>query len=473
MYEPVIGLEIHVELSTNTKMFCGCENRFGASPNTLICPVCLGLPGALPLPNAKAVTSAVKLGLALGMTIAPRLSFDRKNYFYPDLPKGYQISQKEDLLAQGGHLKVGEREIRIHHLHLEEDAGKLLHYGGEAGVDLNRAGVPLVEIVSEPDLRSAEEARAYMEEMRRVIQHLGISEVRMEEGNLRADVNVSLRRIGDVRLGTRAEVKNMNSFRAVERAILYEILRQTAELEAGRPIIQETRGFHDASGETYSQRRKEEADDYRYFPEPDLLPVPLKADWVKEVGASLPPLPETLRAQFASMGLGPDERELLVETPKRAHLLLEAVAQGAPTKQASNWILGDILRVERESGISLEKTPFTASHLVALLDLVQKSEITGPAAKTVLETVYRTGEAPADVVKRDNLGAVSDASGLDPEIEAVFSAHPKAVEELAMGSEKPLFFLVGQLMRRTAGRADPKVAAEMMREKAQTWKPPS
>jgi len=471
MPEAVIGLEIHVELETRTKMFCGCANVFGAPPNTHVCPVCMALPGALPLPNAEAVRGAISLALALGAEVAPELTFDRKNYFYPDLPKGYQISQSRQPLALGGRVKVGEREVRIHHLHLEEDAGKLLHLGGRAGVDFNRAGVPLVEIVSEPDLHSAEEARAYMEEVRRIVQHVGISEVRMEEGRMRADVNVSVR--GSERsFGARAEIKNMNSFRAVERAVRYEIQRQMAEVAAGGGVRQETRGFNDETGETYLQRLKEEADDYRYFPEPDLPPVALTDEVIGEIRASLPPLPDERRRAFAGMGIACDDIALLLDERSRGDLLAAAVEAGGEARAMANWILGDVIRIERESATALASSGLTAGRLVALQALLEKGEISGPAAKKVLEMVYRTGEEPQEIVRREGLATLAEDE-LGQEIAAVFDANPKAVADLAGGNEKTLFFLVGQLVRRTGGRADPKRAAAMIRERAQAWKPPS
>jgi len=466
-----IGLEIHVELETKTKMFCSCKNEAGGEANTHTCPVCLGLPGTLPRPNGEAVRRAVRLALALGMEIAPLLQFDRKNFFYPDLPKGYQITQKEAPIGVGGALSVGERSIRLHHLHLEEDAGKLLHLGGRAGVDFNRAGVPLVEIVSEPDLRSAEEARAYMEEMRRLIRHLGISEVRMEEGRMRADVNVSV--ATEPGVGTRSEIKNMNSFRAVERAIDYEISRQAAEIEAGRAVLQETRGFDDQTGETFVQRRKEEAEDYRYFPEPDILPTPLERAWIEEEKRSLPPTPAFWRRRMAEEGLKGEEMALLLDSPRRTGLYTEARAQGGDARKITNWILGDVLRLEGETSTPLEASRLSSTHLVDLVRALDAGTITGPAAKKVLERLYISGESVADVIEAEKLGAMSDGDALVEAVDQVLKANPKAAMDLRGGAEKAVTFLVGQLMRQTKGRADPKRSADLIRERAAIWKPPS
>jgi aspartyl-tRNA(Asn)/glutamyl-tRNA(Gln) amidotransferase subunit B len=464
-FEAVIGLEVHVELSTASKMFCACPVAFGAPPNTHVCPVCLGLPGALPVPNAEAVRRAVRMALALGMTVAPRLKFDRKNYFYPDLPKGYQISQYDEPIGRDGRLEVAGRVIRIRRLHLEEDAGKLLHEGGRTVVDYNRAGVPLIEIVSEPDLRSAQEARLYMEEIRRIAQFLGVSDVRMEEGSLRADVNVSVRPAGSTALGVRTEIKNLNSFRAVERVIEVEVARQEAVLAQGGAVAQETRGFREETGETFVLRRKEEADDYRYFPEPDLPAVPLAPAWVEGERQSLPRLPAEWRAVLAEAGLRAEEAEVLLETPGRVRFWAEAVAAGGDPKAMANWLLGDVARLEADTGRRVEESGLQPAHLVRLNALWQGREITGPAAKSVLERSFRTGADPDAIVAAEGLRVMRDEGQLTAVIEAVLAEHPQPVADVRAGKDKAVFFLVGQVMRRTGGRADPNEVAARLRQR--------
>ncbi len=465
MIEAVIGLEVHIELGTKTKMFCRCENRFGAPPNTLTCPVCLGLPGALPRPNQDAVERVVRLALALGAELAPVLEFDRKHYFYPDLPKGYQISQSRTILATGGSVPVGDRSIGLHHLHLEEDAGKLAHLGGRASVDLNRAGVPLVEIVSLPEMHSGAEARAFMEEIRLWAEHLGLAEVRMEQGVLRADLNVSVRRAGDETLHPRTEVKNMNSFRALERAVTYEVDRQSRAIQAGEPLLQETRGWDDQAGRTYLQRRKETADDYRYMPEPDLPSYPLNEAWVVEIAAHLPPGPAALRKKLAELGLTPEALSVVMESRARSQLLLEAAELGADPVAAAQWIVGDLARVERESGMSLAERTYPASDLVELIRRVDQGTLAGPGAKRALELSYRDRRTLSAVVDEEGLAALSDQRELDRLIDQVLAANPVAVQDLLAGQEKALGFLLGQLMRQ-ARNVDPKSAAGRIRERA-------
>jgi aspartyl-tRNA(Asn)/glutamyl-tRNA(Gln) amidotransferase subunit B len=464
-YETVVGLEVHVELDTATKMFCGCPVAFGAPANTHICPVCVGLPGALPRPNAEAVRRAVRMALALGMRIAPRLKFDRKNYFYPDLPKGYQISQYDEPLGTGGALTVAQRTVRIRRLHLEEDAGKLIHLGEEAAVDFNRAGVPLIEIVSEPDLGSAEEARLYMEEIRRIAQFLGVSDVRMEEGSLRADVNVSLRPRGSPHLGTRSEVKNLNSFRAVERAIEAEVARQTEVLRRGGVVAQETRGLDEATGETFLLRRKEEAEDYRYFPEPDLPAWPISPDFVAEVAAAMPRLPAEWRRRMAEAGLRPQDVPLLLEEPARARFWEEAVLLGADPQDVANWLTVEVARLEGEGGVRLAESRLKPVHLVRLLELWRTGEISGPAAKDVLAVAFRAGEDPLAVVEARGLRRIRDEGELEAVVEAVLAENPQPVADVRQGKDKAVAFLVGQVMRKTSGRADPRDVGERIRRR--------
>ncbi len=468
MIEAVIGLEVHIELGTQSKMFCRCENRFGAPPNTLTCPVCLGLPGALPRPNRGAVERALRLALALGARVAPVLQFDRKHYFYPDLPKGYQISQSRTVLAEGGQLEVAGRRVGIHHLHLEEDAGKLLHLGGRASVDLNRAGVPLVEIVSLPDMHSGGEARAFLEEMRLLAEHLGVAEVRMEEGVLRADLNVSVRTAGEAGLNARTEVKNMNSFRAVERAVAHEVARQSELLSRGERLSQETRGWDDQAGATYPQRRKETADDYRYMPEPDLPSYPLSAEWLEEIRRTMPSPPAALRQRLGALGVPDEAVALLLEARARLELFDQAVAAGAPPVQAAQWIVGELARIERESAVAMADRAYPGADLAELLALVADGTLAGPGAKRALEISYREGRELREVVAAEGLAAIGAGSALDALIDQVLAENKAAVGDLLAGQEKALGFLLGQLMRLSGGRADPKLAASRIRERARS-----
>ncbi|HEY7668402.1 MAG TPA: Asp-tRNA(Asn)/Glu-tRNA(Gln) amidotransferase subunit GatB [Actinomycetota bacterium] len=480
-WETVIGLECHVELSTRTKMFCGCPNTFGAEPNTNVCPVCLGHPGSLPVPNAAAIASIVKIGLALGSTIAPRSLFHRKNYFYPDMPKNYQISQYDLPICVGGHLDVelpdgSTSRVGITRVHMEEDTGKTTH-GSASGrihdaesalVDYNRAGVPLVECVSEPDIRSAEEAGAYLRELRATLEALDVSDVRMEEGSLRCDANISVRRTGSHELGTKVEIKNMNSVRSLERALRYEAERQTAALEAGEPLIQETRHWDEDSGTTKSMRSKEEAFDYRYFPEPDIPPLAPEPVRVEEIRASLPELPRARRDRYVrDLGLKPEVARVLVGDRDAVALFEATVALGTPAAAAANWITQDLAGVANKAGVSIAESPVTAEHLADLIRLVETDEISGAGAKQALEEAVGSGDGIETIVERRGLRQLSDTGALGAVVDEVLSEHADVAEAFRGGKESVIGFLVGQVMKRSGGSANPKLAQELLRERLQ------
>ncbi len=488
-YEAVIALEVHVELSTRTKAFCSCPTAFGAEPNTQVCPICLGHPGTLPALNRKAVEFAVKAALALDCQVHPESAFARKNYFYPDLPKGYQITQYDRPLATGGHLDVEAgaqtRRVRIRRLHLEEDTGKLLHAGDLYSlVDYNRSGVPLIEIVSEPDCRTPAEAAAYLETLRSVLEYLGVSDVRMEEGSMRCEPNISLRPVGVETLGTPVELKNLNSFRAVERALAYEIERQTALLGAGRTVDKETRRWDEASAATKFMRRKEGADDYRYFSEPDLPPLVLEAETIESVRRGLPEL-RAARCDRLVRDYGLPIYDAGVLTASR-HLadyfeetvkLLEAPGRSAAgpvaasAKTVSNWLMGDVSRLLNEAGLEpalMRTRTFTLppSSLAELVALVQEGTISGKMAKDVLEESFGSGKSPRAVVAEKGLSQISDAGALETVVAQVVESNPSVVADLLAGKEKAMDFLVGQVMKATGGKANPRLVNEMIRAKA-------
>ncbi len=472
-YETVVGLEVHVQLRTRTKLFCGCENRFGAPPNTLVCPVCLGLPGALPVLNREAVALALRAALALGCRVNPLSVFERKNYFYPDLPKGYQISQYQSPLATHGALAGagpgGGRNVRIARLHMEEDAGKLLHEGfawsdEKSGVDLNRAGVPLVEIVSEPDLRGAEEAHAYLTALRALVVYASVSDGNMEQGSLRCDANVSVRPRGATALGTRAEVKNLNSFRNVARAIEAEAARQVALVESGREVAQETRLWNAERGETAPMRSKEDAHDYRYFPEPDLTPVAVSEAWVAEIGASLPELPPARLRRFVSEYALPEyDASVLTQERELADYFEAAARASGQPKAVSNWIMTELLRKLKQDTRPLAEAPVAAERLAGLVGLVAAGTISGTIARDVFERMWSSGEAAATIVERDGLAQVNDESALGAAVAEVVAASPEQVASYRAGKTAALGWFVGQVMKKTGGKANPKRVNELLK----------
>ncbi|MBQ9991833.1 MAG: Asp-tRNA(Asn)/Glu-tRNA(Gln) amidotransferase subunit GatB [Firmicutes bacterium] len=468
-YETVIGLEFHAELKTKSKLFCPCPTEFGGEPNTHVCPVCLGLPGVLPVLNKHAVELAVKAGLALNCDIQRVSKFDRKNYFYPDLPKAYQVTQFALPICRDGYVNISGKQIRINRIHLEEDAGKLIHSGesildsGFSMPDYNRAAVPLIEIVTEPDIRSAQEARELAERLKSLLEYAGVSDVRMEQGSLRCDVNISLRPEGQTEFGIRAEIKNLNSFRAIERAIEYEEKRQAAILDEGGRVIQETRTWDDGKGITLSMRSKENAHDYRYFPEPDLVPTVIDDIWMNEIRQSLPEMPEARKHRLMTeCGLSEYDTNRIVETPMLAFFFDEVIEAGADAKLTANWILGDISRLLTGNE---DKLPIKASDLAVLIEQVKSGAINHSSGKLVLEEMFMHGGCPLEIIKTRGFAQISDASALQEAVLKVVEANPEPVADYKAGKKKAMGFLLGQIMKATGGQANPQMVREML-EKA-------
>ena len=473
-YEVVIGLEVHAELITQSKMFCSCSaDFFGAAPNTHVCPVCLALPGALPVINREAVAQTIRAGLALNCTIAEDVRFERKNYTYPDLPKGYQITQYELPQAVNGWLEIdtpdGSKRIRITRAHLEEDTGKLVHENGVSLVDYNRAGVPLLEIVSEPDMRSIDEVNEYLTRLRQILIYIGASTGDLEKGAMRMEANVSLRPVGSQELGTKVEIKNLNSFRAVRNALAYEIARQEKILREGGQVEQVTLGWLENEGRTYVQRTKEDAHDYRYFPEPDLPPLHIERAWVEELAAALPELPRARRQRFMEQyGLSLKDADILTaerEVADYFDALIQAVGDALPPKKVANWVMGDLFRLMNESGQAIAHIPITPAQFAQLLKLLAARTINANTASQVLKTMFRTGEDAQTIVEREGLAQVSDEAALEQLVDRLLAEHPNEVARYRAGKTQLFGWFVGQVMRETRGKANPAIVKKLLEAK--------
>ena len=472
-------MEVHAELKTKTKAFCGCSTAFGSTPNTHVCPVCLGMPGALPVLNKQVVDFAIKAGLALNCDIQKFNKFDRKNYFYPDLSKNYQISQFDKPICLGGHIDIklsnGEgKRIGITRIHMEEDAGKLNHSGAtistsdSSAVDYNRAGVPLIEIVSEPDMRSAEEARAYMENLKAILEYTDVCDCKMQEGSLRCDANISIMPEGAKEFGTRAEIKNLNSFRALERAINYEVERQKEILEDGGHVVQETRTWDEANGVTLSMRSKEEAHDYRYFPEPDLVPVELDDAWIERIRETLPELPAQRQERLMKEhGLPEYDASQIVSSKAMAEYFDAAVKTAKDSKGVSNWLLGDVSAYMNNEGITISEFKVAPEHLAELVNLIKDGVLSSKLAKKVFAEMIKTDEAPKALVKKLGLEQVSDEGAILKLVEETLAENPQSVADYKAGKDKAIGFLVGQIMKKSRGKANPGMVTKMLKEKMQ------
>ncbi len=477
-YEIVIGLEVHSELKTAAKIFCCSSTTFGGDPNTHVCPVCLGLPGVLPVVNKKVIEFAIKTGLALNCKIAGFSKFDRKNYYYPDLPKNYQISQYDLPVAEHGCLEItaaGKRKrIGITRVHVEEDAGKLVHQGATMAVskyslvDYNRTGVPLVEIVSEPDLRSPEEARLYLEKLKAILQYTGVSDCKMEEGSLRCDANISVRPVGQKEFGTRTELKNMNSFRALQKALEYEAARQIEVLADGGRVVQETRTWDEAQGITLSMRGKEQAHDYRYFPDPDLVPMVISREWVEEIRQTLPELPDARKERYIrDYGLPEYDAEVITGSIELSDYFDQGVKHTRDAKALSNWVMGELLNFINYSGLNTDNPefPVPASHLAELVELIDRGVISGKMAKDVFKEMQEKGARPVAVVEAKGLKQISDEGAIGAIVDDVIAKNPQTVADFKNGKERALGFLVGQVMKATRGQANPELVNRLLREK--------
>ena len=470
-YEVVIGLEVHAELSTKTKIFCSCPTEFGAAPNTHTCPICMAMPGTLPVLNEKVVEYAVKAGLATNCEIARDSKNDRKNYFYPDLPKSYQISQFDKPLCEHGYVdidtKEGKKRIRITRIHIEEDAGKLNHdeFGGGSLVDLNRAGVPLIETVSEPDMSSAEEAEAYLRKLKSIFEYIEVSDCKMQEGSLRADVNVSVRKKGETKLGTRTEMKNMNSFRSIVRAIEYEVDRQIDVIEDGGIIEQETLRWDDVSGKTFPMRDKEDAQDYRYFPDPDLVAIKLSDEYIENIQKSLPELPESRKQRYLDeYNLSQKDANLITSSKYLSDLFEGAIKVCNNPKAVNNWIISDISRILNETETEPIEIPFDGNQLGKLVILIDKGTISSSIAKKVLEELFENPKDPEEIVKEKGWIQISDEGAIKEVVLKVLENNPQSVADYKAGKEKALGFLVGQAMKETKGKANPQMLNKMFKE---------
>ncbi|MEG6566893.1 Asp-tRNA(Asn)/Glu-tRNA(Gln) amidotransferase subunit GatB [Thermoanaerobacterium saccharolyticum] len=470
-YEAVIGLEVHAELLTKTKIFCNCTTEFGGEPNTHVCPVCLGLPGTLPVLNKKVVEYAVKAGLALNCEISKFSKMDRKNYFYPDLPKAYQISQYDLPLCKNGYVEIEtsdgvKKKIGLTRIHIEEDAGKLMHENVDGSlVDYNRTGVPLIEIVSEPDMRTPEEAYLYLTKLKSVLEYSEVSDCKMQEGSLRVDTNVSVRPVGSKEFGTKIELKNLNSFKAVQKALEYEIKRQIKLLENGETIVQETRRWNEQKGITEAMRSKEEAHDYRYFPDPDLVPIIVSDEWKEEIRKSLPEMPEHKKERFvAQYGIPEYDASVITASKPLADFFEKCVLEYSSAKTVSNWIMGEMMRLLKETGKEVEEVLIKPHQMASLLNLIDNGTITGSIAKTVFEEMFATGKNPEEIVDEKGLKQLSNEDELRKIALKVIEDNPKSVEDYKNGKDKAIGFLVGQIMKATKGKANPQLANKILLE---------
>jgi aspartyl-tRNA(Asn)/glutamyl-tRNA(Gln) amidotransferase subunit B len=470
-YEIVIGLEVHAELATQTKIYCSCTTEFGGDVNTHCCPICTGMPGVLPVLNQNVVEFAVKAGLATNCDITQNSKQDRKNYFYPDLPKAYQVSQLYYPLCRNGYVDIEvngtSKRIEISEIHIEEDAGKLIHDEWETGtlVDYNRCGVPLIEIVSRPDMRSAEEVKAYLENIKAILEYTGVSHCKMQEGNLRADVNLSVRPWGQQEFGTRTEMKNLNSFRAISRAIEAEAKRQIKLIESGDRVVQETRRWDDSKGMSYTMRSKEEAHDYRYFPEPDLVPIVVDNEWIARIRASLPELPAARQKRYMdSYGLPEYDAYILTSSKVLSDFFEESVRKTENVKAVSNWIMGDLMRILKDRDLEVDAIPFPAEYLAKLVALIDKGTISGTIAKKVFEKMFETAKDPEAIVREEGMEVVSDEGALVAVVKKILEGNPQSVADYKSGKEKAFGFLVGQAMKETRGKANPQLINKLLKD---------
>lgn len=471
-YETVIGLEVHVELATKTKIFCGCSTAFGGAPNTHTCPVCTGMPGSLPVLNKKVVEYAAAVGLATNCNITKDCKFDRKNYFYPDNPQNYQISQLYLPICRDGHIDIELEDgtvkpVRIHEIHMEEDAGKLVHddWSGESLVDFNRSGVPLIEIVSEPDMRSAKEVIAYLEKLRLIIQYLGASDCKLQEGSMRADVNLSVREVGTAEFGTRTETKNLNSFSAIERAIEAEKNRQIDLIESGEKVVQETRRWNDDKEYSYAMRSKEDAQDYRYFPDPDLVPIHISDEWLEEIRSRQPEFKtEKMKRYKEEYGIPDYDIEILTDSKKLADIFEQTTAICNNPKKVSNWLMVETMRIIKEKSMDVSDISFSPANLAALIKLTDDGSINSSVAKEVFEKIFDEDIDPVKYVEENGLKQVNDEGALKKTVEDVIAANPQSVEDYRSGKEKAIGFLVGQTMKAMKGKANPAMVNDMLKE---------